>query len=241
VGRRQALGWFSVVVCSVALIIAGGLVLSSVAVHRYLQASTSALDGGEAHETGAAPSAAQVANIKRAAAAVAGMPGVAATSCGSGAGAAAPGPTAAITPTPTPSSGEGLGYQISVTMEPSATAEQSAAVVFSLTQQLQNSHVALELTAPQGSAHAQSVIDYRDPFDAPVSRSTVTAVSQAVSVAAAVPGVAAVHVTVPYTWNISSGDLEVEFTAGSTHRPATALKTALKSTALAGVKWEATR
>lgn len=257
-GRRQALGWLGAVVCSVALIVAGGFILSSVAVHRYLQESDSALHRGEAEDTGTTPPAAEVASINRVVTAITQMPGVATASCGvETPGGTAPDPAPAALPTATPtatptvlppvtptaagSSTGGFSYQLSVIMDPSATAAEATDVVFNLTKQLQNSHVDLELSAPQGGGHAEAVIDYHDAFDAPVSRATVAAVSQAVSVATAVPGVASVHMTVPYTWNLSAGDLQVEFTSDSGHQPAAALKTALKRTALAGVDWEATR
>jgi len=222
--------------------------LSSVAVHRYLQASNSALHRGEAQDPGPTPPAAEVASINRVVTSITEMPGVATASCEVETDApAAPEPSASTTsgpsstPTPTPSATGAFSYQISVIMDSDATTAQSTDVVFNMTKQLQNSHVNLELSAPQGSGHAESVIDYHDAFDAPVARSTVAAVSQAVSVATAVEGVASVHVTVPYTWNISSGDLQVQFAPGGDHHPSGALKTALKRTALAGVKWNATR
>jgi hypothetical protein len=242
VGRRDALGWLGAVVCSVALIVAGGLVLSSVAVHRYLQASNSALHRGEVQDTGPTPPPGEVESIDRVVTSITGMPGVATASCevDTGAPSGFPIPTAA-TPTPRPTESGGFSYQISVIMDSGATAAQAADVVFSMTKQLQDSHVDLELSAPQGSGHAESVIDYRDAFDAPVSRSTVAAISQAVSVATTVPGVTSVHVTVPYTWNIASGDLQVQFAPGAGRLPESELENALSRTALAGVDWSASR
>lgn len=236
-GRRQALGWLSAALCSVALVVAGGLILSSVAVHRYLQASSSVLQRSAAQDLGPTPAPSEVAGIDRVVASLTAMPGVATASCAidtpdSGAPQAGPTATAGATPA------SDFSYEISVIMTPDATAEQSADVVFSMTKQLQNSHVNLELSVPTGDGHGESVVDYRNAFDAPVARSTVAAVSQAVAVASAVPGIASVHVTVPYTWNLSAGDLDVAFTPNATH-PATELKTALRRTALSGVEWSA--
>lgn len=237
-GKRQALGWLGAALCSVALIIAGGLVLSSFAVNRYLEATSSAMHRGDAQDGGPTPAPAQLATINRVVASLIGMPGVATASCEVDTGA----PVFSPSPTPDPSMSPAgaFSYQISVIMTPDATAAQSADVVFSMTKQLQNSHVNLELSVPASTSHAESIVDYRNAFDAPVARSTVAAVSQAVSVATAVPGVKSVRVTVPYTWNLASGDLAVDFTTDAPH-PANALKAALKRTALSGVDWSQSR
>ena len=248
-GKRQALGWLGAAVCSVALVIAGGLVLSSVAVNRYLQASSSAMHRGEAQDPGPTPAPTEVASIDRVVAAITGMPGVATASCevdtsapqdaastSAPAPESSPAPSASPAATAAPGSSSAFSYEISVIMNTDATASQSADVVFSMTKQLQNSRVNLDMSSPAGDGHAQSVVEYRNAFDAPVARSTVTAVSQAVAVATSVPGVESVHVTVPYTWNLSAGDLDVDFSPGATH-PGNALKSALKRTALSGLDW----
>ncbi|MFC4243131.1 hypothetical protein ACFOYW_07075 [Gryllotalpicola reticulitermitis] len=238
-GRRQALGWLGATICSVALVIAGGLMLSSVAVHRYLQASTSAMHRGDTQDAGPTPAPTDVAAIDRVVAALTGMPGVATASCDIDTA-----PPSAAQPTPTaegaPNSVGDFSYEISVIMTPDATAAQSTDVVYSMTKQLQNAHVNLELSVPTGDGHAESVVDYRNAFDAPVARSTVAAVSQAVSVATAVPGVESVHVTVPYTWNLAAGDLDVHFATNAVQQPTDELKHALARTALAGVEWSPT-
>jgi hypothetical protein len=232
--------------------------LSSVAVHRYLQASSSAMHRGQAQDVGPTPPASEVASIDRVVTSLTAMPGVATASCviatstpasapeasapespAANAPATPPGSPAAATPTATatPTAGA-FSYEISVIMNPDSTSSQATDVVFNMTKQLQNSHVDLELSSPAGNGHAESVVDYRNAFDAPVARSTVAAVSQAVSVAAGVPGVSSVHVTVPYTWNVAAGGLQVEFASGASQRPAAAaLKTALQRTALSGVEW----
>lgn len=229
--------------------------LSSVAVHRYLQASNSALHRGEAQDVGPTPPASEVVGIDRVVTSITAMPGVATASCVIE--TAAPSTASQLTPPPVtaqatppsnasvtapPSAAPSAGafsYEISVIMNPDSTASQATDVVFNMTKQLQNSHVDLELSSPAGDGHAESVVDYRNAFDAPVARSTVASVTDAVSIAAGVPGVASVHVTVPYTWNVSSGDLQVGFASGTPSRPttATALKTALQRTALSGVEW----
>jgi len=213
--RRQALGWLGAAVCSVALVIAGGLVLSSFAVHRYLQASHSALQRGESPAAGASPEAAELASLKRTVSGLAGMPGV----------------TSATTTTTTTAD-----YDVAVTMTARATADQCADVVFAMTKDLQNPRIDLELTMPASSGRAASVIDYRNAFDTPVPRSTVDSVSRAVAVAAAVPGVTSVHVTVPYTWNLASGDLDIEMAANAMDQN-TAVRNALAHTVLADVAW----
>ncbi|GAA4164256.1 hypothetical protein GCM10022286_25720 [Gryllotalpicola daejeonensis] len=222
-GRRQALGWLGAAVCSVALVIAGGLVLSSVAVHRYLQASASQLQSGDARDTGATPLAAEVASLQHTVSALESMPGVAAAS-------------STVT---TGSHAKTVSYDVAVTMDADATAAESTDVVYAMTQQLRNGRVNLELTLPANARHAASVIEYRNAFDTPVARSTVESVSRAVEVAASVPGVTSVHVTVPYTWNLASGDLDVEM-AGDDSSGSAALRHALARTALADVDWSGT-
>ena len=244
-GRRQALGWLGAALCSVALVVAGGLALSSVAVHRYLQASSSALHRGDAADAGPTPAPSEVASIDRVVTSITSMPGVATATCDIDTSTDASQPTPAPTTTAStassaPNASSPFSYEISVIMTPAATAAQSADVVFSMTKELQNSHVNLELSVPTGNGHGESVVDYRNAFDAPVARSTVSAVSQAVAVATAVPGVTSVHVTVPYTWNLSAGDLNVKFAPDSTH-PGKALQTALRRTALSGVEWTGSR
>jgi hypothetical protein len=172
-------------------------------------------------------------------AAVMAMPGVATASCtvdtptpAAAPDEATPAPSAA----PSPVASTTFNYDISVIMTPDATAAQSADVVFSMTKQLQNSHVNVALSWPAGDGHAASVVDYRHAFDAPVSKSTVAAVSQAVSVAAAVPGVKSVRVSVPYTWNLASGDLDIDFDSPG-DRNVDQLKNALERTALKGLDW----
>jgi hypothetical protein len=216
VGRRKALGWLGAAVCSVALVIAGGLVLSSFAVHRYLQASHSAMQRGESPAAGTTPALREVASLKRTVAELAAMPGVASATMADAA--------------------DTVSYDVAVTMRPGATAGQCGDVVFTMTKELQNSRVNLELTMPASAGRAASVVDYRNAFDTPVPRSTVDSVSRAVGVAAAVPGVTAVHVTVPYTWNLAAGDLNVTMSPDAPNR-GTALQTALAHTALAGVAW----
>lgn len=234
-GRRQALGWLGAALCSVALIVAGGLLLSTVAVHRYLQASSSALHRGEAQDVGPTPAPGELATIGRVVTSLTAMPGVATASCNVDTAS-----SSTSEPDPTPSStvaaANAFSYDISVIMTPDATAEQSSDVVYNLTQELQNSRVNLELSVPSGDGHAESVVDYRNAFDAPVARSTVESVSQAVAVASAVPGIASVHVTVPYTWNLAAGDLDVAFADGA-QRPTQELETALSGTALSGIEW----
>jgi len=238
--RRQALGWLGAALCSVALVVAGGLVLSSVAVHRYLQASNSALAGGAASESGAAPDPRELASVERTVSAITSLPGVATATSTVGTGE----PTTTAEPTAGPdasgSTPEGLSYDVSVIMNPDATVDESTDVVYAMTQQLQNARVNLELAMPASTAHAASVVDYRHAFDMPVARSTVDSVSRAVAVAASVPGVKSVHVVVPYTWNLSSGDLEVQL-ATDDDRQASALRNALAHTALAGVDWSTSR
>jgi hypothetical protein len=235
VGKRQALGWLGATLCSIALIVAGGLVLSSVAVNRYLQASSSAMHRGDAAGTGATPQASELASVERAVSAITSMPGVATATSAIDAPTAMPHPT--VDPSsPAPSATHAFSYDVSVIMNPDSTADQCADVVFSLTRQLQNGRVNLQLSAPAGDGHAASVIDYRHAFDTPVARSTVQSVSRAVAVAAAVPGVKSVHVMVPYTWNLSSGDLDVDFDSNDAHH-SNELKNALSRTALSGVDW----
>jgi hypothetical protein len=219
VGRRKALGWLGAAVCSVALVIAGGLVLSSFAVHRYLQASHSAMQRGESPAAGTTPALREVATLKRTVAELAAMPGV-----------------ASATMADTADTADTADYDVAVTMRSGATAGQCGDVVFTMTKELQNSRVNLELTMPASDGRAASVVDYRNAFDTPVPRSTVDSVSRAVGVAAAVPGVTAVHVTVPYTWNLAAGDLNVTMSPDAPNR-GTALQTALAHTALAGVAW----
>jgi len=243
VGKRQALGWLGAALCSVALIVAGGLVLSSVAVNRYLQASSSAMHRGDVTDMGPTPAAAEMAGIDHVVAAVMAMPGVATASCTVDTPTAAAEPqesTPAPSAAPSPVASTTFNYDISVIMTPDATAAQSAEVVFSMTKQLQNSHVNVALSSPAGDGHAASVVDYRHAFDAPVSRSTVAAVSQAVAVAAAVPGVKSVRVSVPYTWNLASGDLDIDFDSPG-DRDADQLKSALERTALKGLDWSTSR
>jgi len=211
-------------------VIAGGLVLSSVAVNRYLQASSSALQRGDSAADGATPAPSELASLERTVSVLITMPGVAtATSNVDTPGASAVGST----PSPSPTGGP-VSYDVSVIMNPDATADQSANVVFVMTQQLQNARVNLELSSPAGDGHAASVIDYVDAFNTPVARSTVDSVSHAVAVAVAVPGVKSVHVTVPYTWNLASGDLVVEMAPHESHQ-SSALAEALAHTALADV------
>lgn len=231
------MGWLGATLCSVALIVAGGLVLSSIAVNRYLQASTSVMHRGDASDVGPTPAPAELASIDHVVANVNGMPGVATASCAIETATPSPAsPAPSTAPTATSTGSATFSYNVSVIMNPSATPGQAADVVFSMTKQLQNSRVNLELSSPAGDGHAASVVDYRHAFDAPVEHSTVAAVSQAVAAATAVPGVKSVQVTVPYTWNLASGDLNVAFAAPDTHQTE-ALKDALKRTALSGVEW----
>lgn len=238
--RRQALGWLGAALCSVALVVAGGLVLSSVAVHRYLQASNSAMAGGTASESDATPDPSELASIERTVSAITSLPGVATATSTVGTDE----PSATAEPTAdrdaSGSAPEGLSYDISVIMNPDASVDESTSVVYAMTEQLQNAHVNLELAMPASAARAASVIDYRHAFDTPVARSTVDSVCRAVAVAASVPGVRSVHVVVPYTWNLSSGDLEVEMATDDSQQ-ASALRSALDRTALAGVDWSTSR
>ena len=233
--RRQALGWLGAAVCSVALVVTGGLVLSSVAVHRYLQASdsTQQRSGTSAAD---APAASELATVERTVSALTRMPGVAtATSSTDRSDAPAQPGVMSLRSSPTPKSGStSRDYDVSVIMNPDATAAQCADVVFAMTQRLQSARVSLELSLPAGDGHAASVIDYRNVFDTPVPRSTVDSVSHAVDVAASVPGVKSVHVVVPYTWNLASGDLDVQM-ATDDSRQTTELKNALAGTVLADV------
>jgi hypothetical protein len=242
VGRRQTLGWLGAAVCSVALVITGGLVLSSFAVNRYLQASDSALQRGDVEDTGATPVPSEVAGVEHAVAALTSMPGVASASSSLDTAPPTDDPASSgehVAPTPARAQ-KSVSYDVSVIMGSGATSEECADVVFAMTQQLQNARVNLELTAPAGTGHAASVTDYRNAFDTPVARSTVDSVSRAVAVAAAVPGVKSVRVMVPYTWNLASGDLDVEMATDDSHQTA-ALKSALARTALAGVDWSGSR
>lgn len=233
-GKRQALGWLGATLCSIALIVAGGLVLSSVAVNRYLQASSSAMQRGDATDAAPTPEPSEVASVERVVSTITSMPGVATATSAVDTPDATPQPTA--DPTSTSGSSGRFSYDVSVIMNPDSTSEQCADVVFSMTRQLQNGRVNLQLSAPAGDGHAASIIDYRHAFDMPVARSTVDSVSRAVAVAAAVPGVKSVHVTVPYTWNLSSGDLDVDFESDDSLHSAE-LKNALSRTALSGVSW----
>jgi hypothetical protein len=236
VGRRQAIGWIGATVCSIALVIAGGLVLSSVAVNRYLQASDSALQRGQS----STPEPSELAGLEHTVSAISAMPGVATASStvdtGAATDTASPAPRSDPSAVPAEAGDGGLNYDVSVIMNPDSTAAQCADVVFAMTQQLQNARVNLELSSPAGDGHGASVIDYRNAFDTPVARSTVDSVSHAVAIAAAVPGVKSVRVMVPYTWNLSSGDLDVELATDDSQQRAM-LKSALSRTALAGVKW----
>ncbi|AYG04554.1 hypothetical protein [Gryllotalpicola protaetiae] len=236
--RRQALGWLGAAVCSVALVIAGGLVLSSLAVHRYLQASDSAQQRSQTSAAGETPAASERAAVERTVSALVRMPGVAtATSSTDRSDTPAQPGVMSLRSSPSPTTDSTtLSYDVSVIMNPDATAAQCAEVVFTMTQRLQNGRVSLELSLPAGDGHAASVIDYRNVFATPVPRSTVAAVSHAVDVAASVPGVRSVHVVVPYTWNLASGDLEVQMATDDSHQTAQ-LKDALSRTALADVGW----
>ncbi len=228
--------WFGAALCSIALVVAGGLVLSTLAVNRYLQASTSAMHRGDATGSSATPDPTELASVERLVSSLTSMAGVSAATSAVGTGdpvAATPVAETNATPAATPG---GFSYDVSVVMDARATASQAAAVVFAMTKQLANARVNLELVAPAGAGHAASVVDYRHVFDAPVARSTVDSVSQAVAVAASVPGVQSVHVTVPYTWNLESGDLAIQFASDDLHHT-TALKNALARTALSGVDW----
>jgi hypothetical protein len=234
VGTRQALGWLGAAVCSVALVVAGGLVVSSYAVQRYLQSSSALMQHSGASDS-AAPDARERTVVEDAVSHVITMPGVATASCHrSTDGPASPAPvvrTSAATPAAT-----GGGWDISVIMTANATAAQAADAVYALMQDVATARINLELSSPAGEGHAASVVDYRDAFDAPVTRTTVESLSQAVATAAALDGVASVHVTVPYTWNLAEGDLEVTFD-GDAQRHEDELERALSRTALSGVEW----
>jgi hypothetical protein len=216
------LGWLGAAVCSVALVIAGGLVLSTVAVHRYLQASASQLERGESPDAAATPVPGELASLQRVVSALNAMPGVA----------------TATSTVATETAPKTVSYDVAVGMTPESTADEGADVVYAMTQELQNGRVNLELSLPANGAHAASVIEYRNAFDTPVPRSTVEAVSHAVMVASSVPGVTSVRVTVPYTWNLASGDLDVVMSTDDSKHSA-ALRQALARTALAGVDWSA--
>jgi hypothetical protein len=240
VGRRQALGWLGAALLSVALIVAGGFILSNVAVDRYLQESKSMLRGSAA-ATGASPAPGELAKVDDAVAAVTAMPGVATASStiadGTSEPSADPGPSTSPAPTP---ARHATDYDVSVIMNPDASAEECADVVFTMTQEVKDARVNLELSSPAGDGHGASVVTYRHVFDTPVARSTVDSVSRSVAVVASVPGVKSVRVLVPYTWNLASGDLQVEMATDDSHLK-TALKNAVARTDLAGVDWSMSR
>jgi hypothetical protein len=240
VGRRQALGWLGAALLSVALIVAGGLILSNVAVDRYLQESKSMLDGTAA-ATGASPAPSELARVEDVVAAVTAMPGVATASSTMADPTALP--TAEPQPSATPTAASmrrATDYDVSVIMTPDATAEQCANVVYAMTQEVKDARVNLQLSSPAGDGHGAAVVTYRHVFDTPVARSTVDSVSRSIAVVAAVPGVKSVRVLVPYTWNLASGDLQVEMATDDSHVK-TALKNALARTDLAGVDWSLSR
>ncbi len=204
--------------------------LSTFAVHRYLQTSASAMQHGEGADSESTPDPGREARIAAAVTDLTSLPGVATASA-----------TVTTETAATPSAERGAvgidySYDVSVIMNPEATPQQAAAVVLAMIKQVPDSQVNLELSSPAGDGHAASVVEYRHALDSVVSARTVTALSQAVATASAVPGVEQVAVTVPYTWNLQPGDLDVTF-ADDGRNHSGALRSALASTALSGVSW----
>lgn len=214
---KQALTWAGAVVCSVLLVIAGGLIVGSAAVHRYLQSSSASVGHSGFWRTPVrTPTATATADPEL-------MPAVDAL-----------GPLEGVTSVAVTGAAE-----LYVTMRPDASAAQSAAVVSTAARLISDSDVDLQLRVPAAGGRASAVAEFSDLLKArsgsalnaqAVMAQTAQLVAAMLS-AAEVDGVVGVQVQVPDSWDVTASDVAVQCSSNAAHE-LTAVRAVLDGTTL---------